>query len=95
MSDPYEVPERRRPSDGTHLVNGVRAAVDAWRANGYSGASATTKRLLGFWFDDEHRTLDQLESRRAQPWLDVRSGGGQLVWSLAFHLVPGAVYRCG
>lgn len=58
MSDPYEVPERRRPSDGTHLVNGVRAAVDAWRANGYPGASPTTKRLLGFWFADEHRTAD-------------------------------------
>ena len=56
--DPYAVPERRKPSDGTHLVNGVRAAVDAWRAQGYPGASATTRRLLGYWFDDEHRTPD-------------------------------------
>ena len=58
MSDPYAVPERRAPSDGTHLVNKVRAAVDAWRANGYPRASPTTKRLLGFWFDDEHRSDD-------------------------------------
>lgn len=58
MSDPYAVPTRRAPSDGTHLVNRVRAAVDGWRANGYPGASATTKRLLGFWFDDEHRNDD-------------------------------------
>ena len=60
MSDPYAVPERRAPSDGTHLVNGVRAAVGAWRANRYPGASATTKRLLSFWFDDEHRRDDAL-----------------------------------
>jgi type III restriction enzyme len=55
-SDPYAVPERRRPSDGTYAVNGVRARVDAWRAQGYPGASATSRRLLGFWFADEHRT---------------------------------------
>jgi type III restriction enzyme len=60
VSDPYAVPARRPPSDGTHLVNGVRAAVDAWRANGYPGASPTTRRLLGFWFDDEHRREDGL-----------------------------------
>jgi type III restriction enzyme len=56
--DPYAVPERRKPSAGTHLVNGVRAAVDAWRAQGYPRASATTRRLLSFWFDDEHRAPD-------------------------------------
>lgn len=53
--DPYGVRDRRRPSDGTHLVDGVRAAVDAWRANGYPGASETTRRLLGFWFEEDHR----------------------------------------
>ena len=60
MSDPYAVPERRAPSDGTHLVDGVRAAVNAWRANGYPDASPTTRRLLGFWFDDQHRREDGL-----------------------------------
>jgi type III restriction enzyme len=58
VSDPYAVPERRPPSESTHLVDGVRAAVDAWRANGYPGASETTKRLFGYWFDDEHRLDD-------------------------------------
>lgn len=57
-SDPYAVPERRKPSDGTHLVNGVRAAVDAWRTQDYPGASTTTRRLLGYWFDDDHRSQD-------------------------------------
>ncbi len=61
--DPFAVPERRPTSDGTHLVNGVRAAVDAWRAQGYPGASATSKRLLSFWFDDEHRSESGLPFR--------------------------------
>jgi len=56
--DPYGVPERRQPSEGTYAVNGVRAAVDAWRAQGYRGASATSRRLLAFWFADEHRSGD-------------------------------------
>ena len=58
VGDPYAVPDRRKPSDGTYAVNGVRARVDAWRAQGYPGASATSRRLLGFWFADEHRFED-------------------------------------
>ncbi len=58
VGDPYEVPERRKPSEGTYAVNGVRARVDAWRAQGYPGASATSRRLLAFWFADEHRFDD-------------------------------------
>lgn len=54
--DPYGVPERRKPSEGTYAVNGVRARVDAWRAQNYPGVSDTSRRLLGFWFADEHRT---------------------------------------
>jgi type III restriction enzyme len=61
--DPYAVPERRKPSDGTYAVNGVRARVDAWRAQGYKGASATSRRLLGFWFGDEERADDGTPSR--------------------------------
>ncbi|HEV3001438.1 MAG TPA: DEAD/DEAH box helicase family protein [Solirubrobacteraceae bacterium] len=57
-NDPYAVPERRKPSENTYAVNGVRARVDAWRTQAYPGASETTKRLLGFWFTDEHRTDD-------------------------------------
>jgi type III restriction enzyme len=56
--DPFAVPERRKPSEGTYAVNGVRASVDAWRAQGYPGASDTSRRLLGFWFGDEHRADD-------------------------------------
>jgi type III restriction enzyme len=57
--EPYAVPERRKPSEGTYAVNGVRARVDAWRAQDYPGAtSATSRRLLRFWFADEHRSED-------------------------------------
>ncbi len=55
---PYAVPDRRKLSEGTYAVNGVRARVDAWRAQAYPGASATSRRLLGFWFADEHRFSD-------------------------------------
>lgn len=51
--DPYGIPATR-PQSGTFLVDGVRAAVDAWRANEYAGASPTTLRLLRHWFDEEH-----------------------------------------
>ena len=61
--DPYGVPERRKPSEGTYAVNGVRARVDAWRAQGYKGASLTSRRLLGFWFADEHRADDGMPFR--------------------------------
>jgi len=56
--DPYAVPERRKPSEGTYAVNGVRARVDAWRAQSYPATSATSRRLLAFWFADEHRFDD-------------------------------------
>jgi type III restriction enzyme len=56
--DPYAVPERRHPSENTSFVNGIRAEVDAWRANGYTGASETSKRLFRYWFDEDHQTED-------------------------------------
>jgi type III restriction enzyme len=61
--DPWALPVRRRPSDGTHLVNGVRAAVDAWRGNGYPGASTTTRRLFTYWFEEDHVTPDGMPFR--------------------------------
>lgn len=53
QSDPFGVPTARLSSP-TFLVDRVRAAVDAWRAQGYPKASPTTKRLLEFWFEEEH-----------------------------------------
>jgi len=43
----------RRPSR-LLLVSKIRAAVDAWRAGGYEGASEVTRRLFEYWFDEDH-----------------------------------------
>ena len=58
MSGPWDVPAQRRPS-AAPLVAKVREAVDAWRAGGYPGASATSTRLLEHWFLDEHQVDGQ------------------------------------
>ena len=60
--DPYEVPERRGASR-LALVNGVRAEVDAWRANDYKGASDTTRRLFSLWFEEDPRAMYLLPSQ--------------------------------
>ena len=39
-------------------MNQIRLAVDAWRAAGYPGLTATSRRLLEFWFDNDHRLAD-------------------------------------
>jgi len=43
----------RRPSL-LLLVPKIRAAVDAWREQGYPGASDVTRRLFEYWFDEDH-----------------------------------------
>jgi len=43
----------RRPSL-LLLVPKIRAAVDAWRVQGYPGASDVTRRLFEYWFDEDH-----------------------------------------
>ncbi len=43
----------RRPSR-LLLVPKIRAAVDAWRASGYEGASEVTRRLFEYWFEEAH-----------------------------------------
>ena len=46
-------PDQRKASK-TYLANDLRKAVFAWRNSHYEGASETTKRLLLFWFDEDH-----------------------------------------
>lgn len=55
MTDPFALPERRRPT-AAPLVDKIRVEVDAWRAGGYPGSSATSRRLLEHWFADEHES---------------------------------------
>lgn len=47
----------RRPSN-LLLVNKLRAAVDAWREQGYPGASDVTQRLFEYWFEEDHEVAD-------------------------------------
>lgn len=36
-------------------VPALREAVKAWKAGGYKGTTDTTKRLLSYWFENDHR----------------------------------------
>jgi type III restriction enzyme len=46
-------PKQREPSK-CYLVNKLREAVFSWRQQGYPGATETSKRLLQFWFEEDH-----------------------------------------
>ena len=46
-------PGQRQPSKA-YLTNELRKAVFAWRENGYPGITTTTKRLLQYWFYEDH-----------------------------------------
>jgi len=52
---PYEItfPEQRFPSKA-YLVNELRKAVITWREGGYPNTTDTTRRLLTFWFSEDH-----------------------------------------
>jgi type III restriction enzyme len=47
----------RRPSH-LLLVPKIRTAVNAWREQGYPGASDVTQRLFEYWFDEDHEVAD-------------------------------------
>ncbi|MFN3739814.1 MAG: DEAD/DEAH box helicase family protein [Thermodesulfovibrionales bacterium] len=46
-------PDHRQPSKA-YLVNELRKAVYAWRRQGYPNTTNTTKRLLQYWFNEDH-----------------------------------------
>ena len=47
------------------LVAKVREEVKAWRDAGYAGACATSRTLLGWWFDTDHLT-EQADGMQSQ-----------------------------
>jgi len=49
----WRVVPQRRPSP-LLLPPMLRAEVDAWRAQGYPGASEVARRLFFYWFEEEH-----------------------------------------
>ncbi len=50
-------PEQRRPSKA-YLANPLREAVYAWRQEDYPNTTPTTKRLLRFWFEEDHQVQE-------------------------------------
>ena len=51
--DPLETEFRTAP-----CVPAVQAAVTAWRTKGYKGSTDTTRELLNYWFEADHRLPD-------------------------------------
>ncbi|MEM5777200.1 MAG: DEAD/DEAH box helicase family protein [Candidatus Aenigmatarchaeota archaeon] len=51
-------PAQRKPSKA-YLVNKLREAVYSWREQGYPETTSTTKRLLKFWFEEDHILNDE------------------------------------
>lgn len=51
----YQIPTNQRESNAA-LVPSIRAAVHTWRSRSYEGATETSKRLLRYWFEDDHLT---------------------------------------
>jgi len=46
-------PEQRRPSKA-YLVNELRKALFTWREDDYPNITDTSRRLLRFWFSEDH-----------------------------------------
>jgi type III restriction enzyme len=44
----------KRDNSKAYLVNKLRLAVKSWRDSGYPGTTSTTKRLLNYWFSEDH-----------------------------------------
>lgn len=59
------------------LVNRIRPRVKAWKENGYSGVTGTTRKLLEHWHDKEQRQFPffwcQLEAIETVIWLTEAS----------------------
>ncbi|KUK30277.1 MAG: type restriction enzyme [Thermoanaerobacter sp.] len=68
-------PTERRPSKA-YLVNELRKAVYKWREDGYPGVTKTTRRLLQFWFEEDH----VMEKEPFQFWFCQREAIETLIY---------------
>jgi len=68
-------PEQRLPSKA-YLANELRKAVFTWREEGYPNVTATTKRLLQFWFKEDHL----LENEPFEFWFCQREAIETLIY---------------
>jgi type III restriction enzyme len=51
--NPFDEPDTRVQTTAP-LVDAIRSEVRSWREAGYSNVSDTTRRLLQFWFEEDH-----------------------------------------
>lgn len=68
-------PDQRRPSKA-YLANELRKAVYTWREQGYPNVTPTTKRLLQFWFEEDHL----LENEPFEFWFCQREAIETLIY---------------
>ena len=59
-----------------YLVNEIRKAVYRWREDDYPGVTDTTRRLLQFWFQEDHKLDEEL----FQFWLCQREAIETLIY---------------
>jgi len=65
MPDPFKIKENKdRRISASPIPNSLREAVFNWRKKDYDGASATTKKLLHFWFEEEHKDFQYYFAQR-------------------------------
>jgi len=53
MNNPFEIPKERLKTN-CYAVQTLRKMVNEWRSQDYPNTTKTTKRLLNFWFKEEH-----------------------------------------
>lgn len=58
--NPWDIihPDQRTPSK-CYLTDELRRVVHTWRQQQYPGITTTSRRLLQFWFDEDHRVNDE------------------------------------
>ena len=65
MPNPFAIKEKTgRRISASPIVNSLREAVFEWRKSDYEGASETTKTLLHFWFEEEHKDFQYYFAQR-------------------------------
>ncbi|TSC79990.1 MAG: type III restriction enzyme [Parcubacteria group bacterium Gr01-1014_29] len=65
MSNPFQIKEKAgRRISVSPIVNSLREAVYEWRKKDYDSASETTKSLLHFWFEEEHKDFQYYFAQR-------------------------------
>jgi type III restriction enzyme len=76
MNPTYLLKPAERKQSNAYLVNKLREAVYQWREDGYPGVTKTTRRLLQFWFEEDHK----LDGELFQFWFCQREAIETLIY---------------